>query len=86
MCVSTQRLEEIKSLQDEVARVRAVLQQLTSPITKPRLFVKPSADEPPLPRAVLEESAPGINRWSIYTALKCALDSTRHTRPLISFS
>ena len=70
--MNVQRVEEIKSLQDDLARLRAIVQQLSHPLSGPRVFIKPPAKDAGS-RDQIEERTGPINRWSLYSAYKYIL-------------
>lgn len=64
-----QRLEDFKNLQEELARLKALIDPLVK--GSPKVFVKPVKPEGGrLNKAQVEADAPEINKWSLYTVYR----------------
>ncbi len=69
-CLSTQmhsqRIEEYKSLRDELTKLQVQVDALMDKELEPRVYIKPS--DPDIGRRQAENEASEINKWNMYTA------------------
>ncbi|XP_013381950.1 neurofilament heavy polypeptide isoform X5 [Lingula anatina] len=60
------RVEEVKNLQDELNRLRGLVDPLLTSGSEPKVFVKPTGAS----KEEAESQASSVNRWGVYSAYK----------------
>ena len=68
-CFISQRLEEMASLQDDVVRLRVLVEPLLRNKPDPRVFVKPISGNND-DSGEIERASRVVNKWSLYTAYR----------------